>query len=73
MRRLLPLLLLASSLAGCAAPSAGQGTTTVNIHLWNCTIGESAVVTLSPSVIPTSDSKQDAKADGKVDVTVPIR
>lgn len=67
-RRLLPLLLTASSLAGCAAPSAGAASSPVTIHLWGTLSG---TTTVSVTITPTTEAKQDAKNSTDVDAKVP--
>ena len=61
-------LLLALALSGCAAPIAGTATTPVTVDLRNAWFSGSSVVTLTVTVTPTSEAKQDAKADGNLQV-----
>lgn len=72
MRRLL-LPLLLSSLAGCAAPSAGAASSPVTVNLSGARFGCGTTLTVSVTITPTSEATQ--KADAKVDAkaTVPVR
>ena len=53
---LLPLLLGAVLLGGCAAADAGKATTSVTIDLGAAKIDGSAVVTITATITPTSTS-----------------
>lgn len=67
------ILLLVLALGGCAAPNAGTATSPVTINLSGAHFCGTATTTISVTITPTSEARQDAKADGKVDVTLPIK